>query len=75
MHRFLHIAQDNFYRNLTSEEQSNIGAFNFDHPAVSCSLLLCLPLQRTATFPSGHPDGVGSIASLSMAPCGIKLHT
>ncbi len=35
MHRFLHIAQDNFYRNLTSEEQSNIGAFNFDHPAVS----------------------------------------
>ena len=37
MHRFLHIAQDNFYRNLTSEEQSNIGAFNFDHP--SCELL------------------------------------
>lgn len=35
VHRFLHIAQDNFYRNLTSEEQADIGAFNFDHPAVS----------------------------------------
>ena len=34
-HRFLHIAQDNFYRNLTLEEQSNVGAFNFDHPTVS----------------------------------------
>ncbi len=34
-HRFLHIAQDNFYRNLTLEEQTNVGAFNFDHPTVS----------------------------------------
>ena len=38
-HRFLHIAQDNFYRNLTLEEQSNVGAFNFDHPTVSAFIL------------------------------------
>ncbi len=46
VHRFLHIAQDNFYRNLTSEEQADIGAFNFDHPAVSSpSRLYGLPGQ------------------------------
>lgn len=33
VHRFLHIAQDNFYRDLTPEEQAH--SFNFDHPAVS----------------------------------------
>lgn len=32
--RFLHVAQDAFYRDLTPEEQVNISAHNFDHPNV-----------------------------------------
>ncbi|CAL8466668.1 g6204 [Coccomyxa elongata] len=31
--RFLHVAQDNFYRDLTPDEQANMSAFNFDHPS------------------------------------------
>ena len=48
-HRFLHIAQDNFYRNLTLEEQSNVGAFNFDHPTVS-ALTSCGSLSVHVSF-------------------------
>jgi hypothetical protein len=33
--RYVHLAQDSFYRDLTPEEQMNIGNFNFDHPSVS----------------------------------------
>ena len=39
VHRFLHIAQDNFYRDLTLEEQAH--SFNFDHPTVSSIPHLC----------------------------------
>ena len=51
VHRFLHIAQDNFYRNLTSEEQANIEGFNFDHPAVSSllALLMCCCAQSISS--------------------------
>ena len=55
VHRFLHIAQDNFYRNLTSEEQANIEGFNFDHPAVSSPPTLHPCCAQQHHF-SSHPD-------------------
>ena len=58
VHRFLHIAQDNFYRDLTLEEQAH--SFNFDHPTVSSIPHLChaklsfetafLPMSRSVAF-------------------------
>lgn len=56
MHRFLHIAQDNFYRNLTSEEQANIGGFNFDHPAVSSSSESTRSCRAQPHPRSGYPS-------------------